>query len=279
MSYLKHFVAFCVLLVSGTNLLHAQEPIDVHPYLTSKFFIDLGIYFPDRETIIGVDGTISGINRDFDFSRTTGNKKNDETFSFDFGWRFGKKWSMLTQYFKSSGVTGAALTQDVEWKDIVFAQGSNAMVGQEFSVTRVFFGREFDSSDRHDFGAGLGFHQIKFKAFIQGEILIAGGPNVFRAEAVGQKMPLPNIGVWYRYSLSPNWVFTSRFDWMDASIDKFDGKLTNASVGINYKFSENFGAGVSYNALELDVAVNKPSWRGRLLTRYEGAYVYLSAYW
>jgi len=279
MRYVNRITVVCFLLISGTNLLHAQEQTDVHPYLTNTFFIDLGIYFPDRETRLGVDGSISGDNNDFEFDRVTGGKESDETFAMDFGWRFGKKWSLLLQYFKSTSAKGAVLTEDIEWKDIVFAQGSNATIGQEFSVTRVFFGREFDTSARHEFGAGLGFHQIKFSAFIQGEILTIGGPNVLRAESVNVEQPLPNIGVWYKYSLSPNWAFRSRFDWLDASVDKYDGRLINASLGINYQFSENFGVGLNYNVLELDVTVNQTDWRGRLLQRLDGVYIYVSAYW
>jgi hypothetical protein len=277
--YVNRFVVFWLLLISATNVLHAQDQTLVHPYLTEKFFIDLGIYFPERETRLGVDGVIAGINEDWEFDQATGSKDRDETFSMDFGWRFGKKWSLLTQYFKSSGARRAALTEDIEWKDIVFAQGTNAVVGQEFSVTRVFFGRDFDTSARHDIGAGVGFHQLTFRAFIQGEILIVGGPNEFRAESVAHDQPLPNIGIWYRYSFSPRWVVGSRFDWFDASVGNYDGRLINASLGINYQLSDNFGVGLNYNLLELDVGVNKPSWRGRLLQRLDGAYVYVSAYW
>lgn len=277
--YANRFVLFWFLLMSGTNALHAQDQPDIHPYLTKKFFLDLGIYFPDRETRLGVDGSLSGANSDWEFAQATGVEDDDETFAMDFGWRFGKKWSLLAQYFKSTGATGAVLTEDVEWEDIVFAQGSNAVVGQEFSVTRIFFGRDFNSSARHDIGAGVGFHQLTFRAFIQGEILVVGGPNEFRSESVSHDQPLPNVGIWYKYSISPRWVFRSRLDWLDASVDKYDGSLINASLGVNYKLSDNFGLGLNYNALELDVTVNKTDWRGRLLQRLQGAYVYVSAYW
>lgn len=279
MRYVNRFAVVCFLLISGTNLLHAQEQADVHPYLTEKFFIDLGIYFPDVDSRIRVNGVLSGINEDFEIDRATGVSDDDEIFAMDIGWRFGKKWSLLAQYFKSSVAIGAALTEDIEWKDVVFAEGTNAVAGHEFSVTRVFFGREFDTSAQHDFGAGVGFHQIKFRAFIQGEILIVGGPNVFRSESVSQEQPLPNIGIWYKYSLSPNWVFRSRFDWLDASVDKYDGSLINMSLGVNYRLSNNFGVGLNYNVVELDVTVNKTGWRGRLLQRLDGAYIYVSAYW
>lgn len=135
MRYVNRFAVACLLLISGTNLLHAQEQAVVHPYLTEKFFIDLGIYYLDRETRIGVDGILSGIIEDFEIHRATGANEDDETFAMNFGWRFGKNWSLLIQHFKSIGIAGGTLTEDIEWKDVVFAQGSNAVVGQEFSVT------------------------------------------------------------------------------------------------------------------------------------------------
>ena len=218
MRCVSSFSVACFLLISGTNLLHAQEQTDVHPYLTNKIFVDLGIYLPDRDTRLGVDGVISGVNEDFDFERATGVKQSDETLAIDFGWQFAKKWSLFASYFKSTGATGAVLTEDIEWKDVVFPAGSNTVIGQEFSVTRVFFGYEFDTSARHEIGIGLGIHQIKFTGFIHGEILTTGGPNVSRAEIVGVEVPLPNIGIWYNYSISPNWVFRSHFEWMDAKL-------------------------------------------------------------
>ena len=269
----------CLLLVSGTSPLHAQEQADVHPNLTSKFFLDLGIFFPDRETRVGVNGTIGGDNPIYEFDRVTGIEKDDETFALDFGWRFGKKWSLQTQYFKSTGTIGGVLTEDLLWRNVVFPAGSNVVVGQDISVIRVFFGYQFDTSPRHEFGLGLGLHQIKFGAFIQGEILVAGNPNAVRTESVGHEQPLPNIGIWYKYSLSPDWVFRSRFDWLDASIDEYDGSLINASLGINYALSERFGIGLNYNIVELDAAINKPIWQGSFLTRLDGAFIYVSAYW
>ncbi len=278
--YLLRRLATCGLLwISGISLLYAQQSEDVHPYLTETFFVDLGIYFPDRETTLGVDGAISGIDRDFEFERVTGIDDDDETFSMDFGWGFGKKWALYAQYFKSSGATGAALTEDVEWKDVVFEVGTNVLAGQEFSVTRLFFGYEFDSSARHDFGVGLGLHQLKLRAFIEGDAVINGVPIGSRSELVAHDQFLPNIGAWYKYSISPNWAFRVRYDWMDASVDKYDGILTNRSIGFNYQFSDRFGIGVNYQGVKLDVTVNKPSWRGRLEQRLEGVFIYLSAFW
>ncbi|RLA28723.1 MAG: hypothetical protein DRR15_17005, partial [Gammaproteobacteria bacterium] len=136
MNYVKGLILASILLVADTSLLYAQETSNVHPYLTEKFFLDLGVFFPDRKFRLRVNGSSPVEDRDIDFEDELNLRKSDETFDLEFGWRFGKKWSLLTQYFESSGATRAVLEEDVEWEDVTFEQGSNVTAGQDFSLIR-----------------------------------------------------------------------------------------------------------------------------------------------
>ena len=90
--------------------------------------------------------------------------------------------------------------------------------------------------------------------------------------------PLPNVGVWYRYSISPRWAFRSRFDILKANVGRYDGLMLNGSLGVNFQAFENVGIGASYNYFELDVRVDESDWRGKIETIYDGAYIYVSAF-
>ena len=241
--------------------------------------VDMGVFFPDRTLKIRVNGTIAGINRDVDFENKIRLKEDDETFSLNMGWRFGEKWSLFTQYFESGISSGVVLAEDVEWKDTVFAAGSNVRAGQEFELFRVFFGRAFNTSARHDFGVGAGLHWLEIRAFIEGTVILGGGGTSFRREGVSVSGPLPNIGAWYRYSLSPRWVLRSRLDWLAASVGDYDGRILNASLGVNYQTSDHFGIGLDYNLIELDVDISKSDWQGRAIISYAGLYASVSFYW
>jgi len=216
-NYVKGLTLACTLLVADTSILYAQETSNVHPYLTEKFFLDLGVFFPDRKFRLRVNGSSPAEDRDIDFEDELNLRKSDETFDLEFGWRFGKKWSLLTQY----------------------------------SLFRVFFGRDFATSERHDAGIGLGFHWLEIGAFIEGTAIITGGERAMRA----------------------------RYDWFSASVGEYDGTMTNASIGLNYQMFENFGIGMNYNDFNLDVGINKSDWNGSLRTSYEGLFVYVSANW
>jgi hypothetical protein len=257
-----------------------EEQSAVHPYLTDKFMLDLGVYFPERELRIRVDSPTGGPGNEIDFQSEFNDKRTDDLFALNFGWRFGENWQLGAQYFESKGFREAVLEEDVEWNDLIFGAGSGIAIGQDFTLTRIFFARDFSIEDHHEFGVGAGIHWLEFGASISGRIFDgSGGEGAFRTESARASAPLPNIGVWYVYSISPDWSFKTRFDWMSAKVGDYDGRLINASIGVNYKVFENAGVGLSYNLFDLDLGIRKSGWKGRWDTTYEGLYAYLSFFW
>lgn len=279
MVQIRHILFIGLLLVGSPKLLHAQGSVDVHPYLSDEFFFDVGVFFPDRRLKLSANGSISGIHPVVDFNQEFGLKESDEIFSVNFGWRFAKNWVLSGQYFESNGNSRWTLDEDIEWKDVVFQAGSGVAAGANFSLTRVFFGRVLDTSDPHEFGLGGGFHWLDIGVFIEGTIIIGGGGTMARTESVHTDGPLPNIGAWYKYSISPRWALTGRVDWLSADVGRYDGEMINFSFGVNYQIAEHFGIGLNYNDFELDVKIDKTDWRGRIFTSYEGLYAYMSVYW
>lgn len=281
MSCLKGGVVFLLLIVAASTISHAAESGDAHPYLTEKFFLDLGMYFPKRKLHISVDGPDSGTGEDIDFDDDLNLSANDETAALNFGWRMSEHWKYSAQYFRTSDNFDATLEEDVEWGDDVFPVGGDIDGGQDFTLVRTFFGYEFNSSDKHAFGIGGGLHWLEIGTFIEGELQIggAGGPVISDRRSVRVQGVLPNIGAWYRYSLSHDWVLTARYDWLSVAFGDYDGRLVNASVGVNYQMFDHFGVGLNYNFFELNVGVTSADWIGTALTSYKGAYVYISAYW
>lgn len=272
-------LASSILLISFGGSPFAEESVPVNPLLTARFVVDLGVYMPDNKKKITVDGTLGDDNDHIDFDEDLQGGNSEDVFAFDFYWRFGEKWSLRSQYFANSPSETFSLDEDIEWADITFGAGSNVEIGTEFSVLRLFFGRKFETGERSDFGVGAGLHLLEFGAFIAGEAIVNGMPAGFRREDVSVSAPLPNIGAWYMYSISPRWALSTRADWFAAGIDDYDGRLLNVSAGLNYNLFGHLGLGLSYNVLDLRLDVDKPSWHGSVSTRYSGVYASLSYHW
>ena len=53
--------------------------------------------------------------------------------------------------------------------------------------------------------------------------------------------------------------------------------MINGSAGVNFNAFEHFGVGLAYNYFELDVSIDKSSWRGDIETTYDGVSFYVNA--
>ena len=278
-AFVKRIIVCGMLLMAGVQSSYADDRSDIHPSLTNKFSLDFGVYYPDRQVRISAGTTLGDAGEWIDFQGDFNHATSDETFSMNFGWRFGEKWQLATQYFASSGSRKAVLDEDVEFGNIIFTAGSNVAAGSHFSMVRLFFARDFATANNQEFGIGAGLHFLELGASIQGDIIVEGRDNLFHRESVRVSAPLPNIGAWYMYSLSPKWAVKGRVDWISAHIEPYEGQLINASLGANYQMFNNVGFGLSYNYFELDVGIRDTHWKGKVETIYEGFFAFLSFNW
>ena len=248
---------------------------DVHPELGAKYSLDMGLFFPERDIVI--QAGVTGL-RGVDFTGELGLEKHDQMFAIDFRWRFGEKWSLAAQYFDASAAASVFLDEDIEWKGLVFDDGTKVDASSDFALYRLFFGRSFAKTDRVDFGIGAGIHWLDMSAEIAGSVLV-NNTVTFQRERVSASSPLPNIGVWYEHSLSPRWAIKARADWFAASIDEYDGRLVNFQAGINFAWFRHSGIGLAYNHFEFDAGVDNPKWQGSADLTFTGPYAFVNFFW
>jgi hypothetical protein len=262
---------FCASLVS------AQENEEFHPFLSTKFDLVIGLYWPKKDYVIRVDG--SAPEEEIDFDETLGLNDYETTGSLNFRWRFGQKWSFWGQYWSTDTTGSKALSEDIEWGDLVYKAGLEANGGIESHVARVFAGRIFSSGPQHEFGLGGGVHWLKLSTFLEGQIKVNDDSTEFRRSNADAEFPMPNIGGWYLYSWHPKWIFQARLDWLNASLGTYSGSMWNTQVGIHWQAFENFGVGLYYNDFRLDVDVDKTDWHGKAEVIQRGPFLSFTANW
>jgi len=261
----------------------AQWDTEGHPMLTDRFLLSAGAFVPKKNLELRVDGNIEtggSINtRDIGFDERLGLSSEETTGSGELRWRFGEKWSVSGQYFKTTDSATAELTEDVSWGDYVLREGSNVGAGIGLTVGRVFAGRTFSTGPSHEFGLGFGLHWLELSAFVDGEFFINDESTGFRRESVSADAPLPNVGGWYWYALSPRWLVTTRVDWFGASFGDYSGDLWNANAGITFQAWRHVGFSLSYQYFALDVDVDKSDWRGAANLTYDGPFATINVNW
>ena len=269
---------FYLVLVAGLACwapkVALAEP-DVHPFLTDDFYVMAGVFYPTQDLTLSFDASTAVENREIDFNTQLGVREDDEMFVIEGVWRYGKKWSLRLQHFQDSRSNSAVLEEDITWGDTTLLAGSSITAGSSFDMTRIFTGRSFDSSEKHDVGVGFGVHWMKTGAFIDRNFITSFGET----SAVSASGPLPNIGAWYYFSPSDKWYFGTRLDWFEASVGDYAGALINFAAGVNYQVFDHVGIGLNYQRFRLDADVKDTLWRGHITSQYKGFYVFLSANW
>jgi hypothetical protein len=254
---------------------HALAEPGVHPYLTDKFFLQAGVYYPTQDIKLRIDGSAGNENGEIDFDEQLKFSDADDIFVLEAMWRFGEKWSLRMQNFQQNRRETGVLEEDIEWGDEVIQAGSNVYVGTDMKITRVFFARAFDTGPQVEYGIGIGVHWLETGAFIGAEVI----DTATGFSDVSASGPLPNIGAWYYYSPSEKWYLGGRLDWMEVSLGDYAGGLTNFSAGANYQLSRHFGVGVNYQAFLLAADIKKSSWHGRIELIFDGLFFNLSGNW
>lgn len=279
---MRKILSLCVaglIMSSGAGTALAQD-YDYHPVLSDAFTVSLGWMRSKNSFEVEADNGLD-VGDDIDFGDTLGVSKHSTFFNGQLKWKFGstKKWSVAGQYFSNDAKGSATLTEDVEWDDLTFKEGSFAEAGVKLSVARLFLGRSFIKNEQHDFGAGIGIHNLDLKVFISGEIIIDDDTTGERYDEVSASQILPNIGAWYDFSPAKRWLLHGRIDWISADIGDYNGHLWNINAGVNYQAFRHIGFDLSWQYFNLNINVDKTDWNGGAKMTYNGPVIAITGNW
>ena len=275
----SRFLLSAILLMSLAGTVTAQDSA-YHPVLSDNFIFTAGAFRSDNTFKISAEGT-GDIGDNIDFGNSVGVKKSNTLAFVQLRWKFGRerKWSLSGQYFANDASGDATLKEDVDWQNIKFREGTFVEGGVKFEVIRLFLGRSFVKNEQHDFGAGLGIHNLDLSAFIGGEIMINDVTTGYQRGNAGTSRILPNLGTWYNFSPASRWLLHGRVDWISAEIGKYDGTLWNTNVGVNFQAWRHVGFDLSYQYFNLDLTVDKSDWRGGADMTYSGPVISVTVNW
>jgi len=263
----------CILSASPAG---AEE---THPLLNSKYWLKVGAYFASRDTGISAAGTVGSASESKDWETSTGMGDQSDLFTVEFGWQFAEKWDFALQHWRSNRNGRKTLSETIEWEDVEYEAGVDIETHMSLQVTRMFFARRVLDKGPHDLRVGVGLHLIDAGVSIRGEATLDDMTTQFEESLVSAAFPFPDIGAWYRYSLSDRWLLHARVDWLSASTSDYAGSIWNVATGVDYSLTKNLGIGLAYQYFELSGTVKEDTWRGDLHSRYEGFMLSIDGFW
>ncbi|HRO58536.1 MAG TPA: outer membrane beta-barrel protein [Burkholderiaceae bacterium] len=192
------------------------------------------------------------------------------------GTRLGERWRLEFEYYRLRRSGSRILDRDIPWGDQAYSLSTRLDTEFESTVYRLVVGWSFLRSPVAEAGVALGLHATEFELALDGQTAI--GSSASRAtDRRDQLVPLPTVGLYGSYALSPHWVLRARLDRLSLSYKEYDGALTNLQAGVDWRFAKHWSLGVSYRLVHYSLELSRPRFDGALKYRFHGPSIHISA--
>lgn len=239
-----------------------------HPALQDRWAIQLGVYSPKVNTTFRLNGSGGQIGTEVNAEEDLGLKERNDMPALLASVRLGERWKVEAEYLSLRRENSRALSTTIDWGDNTYTVGTT--VNSEFrsDIYRLSAGYSFVRDAQKEFGVALGLHATDISASITASSV--------GSEAGDVLAPLPTIGVYGAYAFTPRWLLAGRVDIFSLKYEQYDGALTNATLGVDYRFARNFGVGAAYRYIDYDLRVSATRYNGGINYRFSGPLLYLT---
>ncbi len=262
----KAQLALFALGMGFTGLVAAQDAWNVHPALQDRWTIQLGAYAPQVNTTAFLNSTAGGRGTSVNFEDDLNLKDRETMPALLVSFRLGERWRVEAEYFSLRRDGSRPLSRTINWGDNTYVVGT--VVNSEFDsdIYRLSAGYSFVKSNQAEFGVALGLHVTDFYASLS-----AAGIGAAVGDALA---PLPTVGFYGAYAFTPRWLVSGRLDYFSLNYDKYDGTLVNFNLGLDYRFTRNFGVGVGFRHVDYDVNATDSGFNGGVSYKFSGPAIY-----
>ncbi len=196
-------------------------------------------------------------------------------------WRFADKWTLGLTYQRLRLDGGGEAGRDFNFDGDVYRAG--ASVDTEFTMDtyRLDVSYAIIRNDQWEVLVGFGVHTFVIETSLEGQVSLEEGSgdsplvSEFRAEKSDLLAPLPNLRAGVAYLITPSWRVGGSIGWLGLDIGDFSGSYTYADVATEYRFTERFGIGASYQIAELDAKISDSDGFDEVDIRLPGPSIYL----
>lgn len=250
---------------------YAERPAD-------RAWLQAGIYRPSFNSHAQVnvpDAPIDG--SDISFEGDLGLAKQKTVANVEAGVRITNRLRLEGGYFSLRRNASHVLDRDIRWEETVYPVNTQIGAGFRTDVHRVALGYSLLKTEDAELGIRIGAHVTRFDMFIEGSALVEGRPLARRREQKDKTLPLPHLGTYANYNISPALALHGGANYFELSIDDKKGRLVELSAGVSARITPNIGLGARYRYVDYSLRVQSEDWRGKVDYRFRGPALFIEA--
>jgi hypothetical protein len=267
------------VLAAAVGAAQAQSLPPAQSLLTDSFVFSLGGFILSTDLNAHLNGSTSN-NQDVDFNHAFGNADTTR-WRADGLWRITPNHHLRFMYFDDRSTRSRAIDEDLHWGDYTFHAGATVESQTKFNIAELAYEYAFWRGPTYEVAGSVGVHYMKLSQQLAGTATFTdANGNVSAASFVTKQnsvpVPLPVIGARAAWAFAPQWVLEGQGQLFKATVNGYDGRVSDVRAGVTWMFLPNFGAGLGYNRFWVSVDSSKQSFDGRIRLGYSGVQLYLT---
>lgn len=242
---MRNFSLAIVLLMIGSNGVWANSIEDTHRFR-------LGVYEQDVDVTAAVTkDPLPEI--DINFDKVLGLEESGTTAFLSYNWRFKEKWSLNAFYSKMEVDGKKIATKDFNYNGEEYTAG--VLLETDFGLDTYLIAANYSfiRDDRKEFGVGLGLHAFDIDSTIGATVGVDGQEQAGNRTNSQITAPLPNLRAYGTFLITDRWEISAAAGWLSFNYEDFGGDYLFLTAFTEYRFTEHFGIGLSYQIAEIDV--------------------------
>ncbi len=258
---LKKFIVLAVASVGFASISIADDAgqkgrkeFDVNA-LTSKWRISAGGALSSYETRAAwsAKGLVGAV---IILEDTLGLDEEVKNFSLKASFRFNRRNSIELAATDLSRTAHRLIDAEIEWGDYVYRAFGQIATKFDMRVIRLKWKYDFSDSGRLNAGISAGLSTLDLGIALEGEARLEDDEsNEWVKGAVSSAhviAPVPVIGFYLDYALSPRWVLRLNTEAIDLDLGQHSGRVLHTEFSFEYLFSDLFGIAVGVSGMDLN---------------------------
>ena len=169
-------------------------------------------------------------------------------------WRFGEKWALNFSYDRYDESGGNISTEPFNFDGVLYPVGASLDTELRADAYVMDVSYAIWKKSNYEAGLGLGLHAFDFKAGIDAFLEVDDVVIIdYEDQSDDLIAPVPNLRLFGTYAFNPKVSVTVNAGWLSLTYEDYDGSFWYFAPTLDYRFGENFGAGIGYKYTDIDL--------------------------
>lgn len=229
--------------------------------------VDSAVYVEDRTATL--PATVIDLEQDLHF------EQHASVPTIHAGLKLGNGFRAFFEYFSIDRDAQSTISRDIHFANLTFPATAEVSSSFETDTYRAGVGWDFLTGKDFVLGGAVGLHATNFAIKLEGEASFAGQSAAFESRRRSALAPLPTLGLYGIYQVTPNLRLQGRADYLKLTLNNASGRILNAEAALLYELHDNVALGLGYRHVDMRLEIAKPEWVGGIDYRFNGPHVVL----